>query len=92
MTSMTMDTHRIVKRFKDAGFTEAQAELITDVVRETVRDSIEELATKNDLDKLEFALRSDIKQLRLELIVQFGGMLIIAVGVILTAMRFMLPH
>ncbi len=35
MSALTMDTHRIVKRLKDAGFTDSQAETLTDVIRET---------------------------------------------------------
>jgi hypothetical protein len=35
MSALTMDTDRIVKRLKDAGFTDSQAETLTDVIGET---------------------------------------------------------
>ena len=35
MATLTMDTHRIVKRLKDAGFTDTQAETVTDIIAAT---------------------------------------------------------
>ena len=44
-----LDTHRIVKRLMEAGFSDAQAETVTDVVREARVSDISDLVTKADL-------------------------------------------
>ncbi len=49
MNSLTFDTHRVVKRLTEAGFSSAQAETVTDVLRETREFDLSGLVTKSDL-------------------------------------------
>ncbi|MFV3128162.1 hypothetical protein [Niveispirillum sp. KHB5.9] len=46
---MVMDTHRVVKRLKEAGFTDIQAEVVTDVLRDSREAGLESLVTKSFL-------------------------------------------
>ncbi len=58
--TVVFDTHAYVKKLKSVGFTEEQAE----VQAETIKDLIDDkLATKRDLKELELALKRDIKEL-----------------------------
>ncbi|GEO82004.1 CCDC90 family protein [Pararhodospirillum oryzae] len=58
-----LDTHAFIKKMVGAGMTEAQAEAVTDLVREAQGAAIGELATKTDLA----ALRADLAAQRSEL-------------------------
>jgi hypothetical protein len=75
MTALTFDTHDFVKKLKGVGFSEEQAELLTDLQKTTVINTLEQarhdyelddLATKRDLKELETNLKKDIEILRLE--------------------------
>ena len=50
MTAITFDTHRFVRKLKEAGFEEKQAET--------------ETATRHDLKELELSLKADMQMLR----------------------------
>jgi hypothetical protein len=66
MTSIAFDTHAAANRFKRAGFTEDQVEALVEVARETTAlPDISTLATKSDIEQLQFATKTDIEQLRL---------------------------
>ncbi len=58
--AIAFDTHRFVKRLTGTGFTEAQAEALAD---EQVSLLNSNLATKQDLLKLEGAQKQDLKRL-----------------------------
>jgi hypothetical protein len=75
MSTLTFDTHDFVKKLKGVGFSEEQAELLTDLQKTTVINTLEQarhdyelddLATKRDLKELETNLKKDIEILRLE--------------------------
>jgi DNA-binding transcriptional MerR regulator len=59
MTTAALDTLRIAKRLRDAGFSEAQAESVTDAVREAA-DS-QDLVTKAQLDAALGSLKAELK-------------------------------
>ena len=63
MATVALDTHKIVKRLKDAGFNDLQAETVTDIISETRAIDLADLATKADI----VALRSDMATLRNEM-------------------------
>jgi len=52
MSALALDTHQFVKELTAAGFSEAQAEAVTSVVRRTRDVDISNLATKTDLAEL----------------------------------------
>ena len=76
MAALAFDTHEFVKRLKGAGFSEKQAEVLTDLQKTTAFNTLEqarhdyeldEIASKRDLKELETALKRDIKELELTL-------------------------
>ena len=73
----TLDTLEIVKRLKDAGFSEPQAEAVTTIFRDVREADFAQLATKTDLRELEQRMT-----------IRIGGMLVVATGVLLAAKFF----
>ncbi len=59
MTALAFDTLAITKRLKSHGFTEAQAEAITNEIQHSHEISLENLATKADIKDI----KADIKNL-----------------------------
>jgi hypothetical protein len=72
MSSITFDTHDFVRKLKGVGFSEEQAEVITDLQKTTSANTLEQakhdyeldnIATKRDLKESELQLESKIKEL-----------------------------
>lgn len=61
MATITFDTHQFVRKLRDAGISEAQAEVITEVMRDAVASA--DVATKSDVE----SIRKDMEILRAEL-------------------------
>ena len=59
-----LNTHAVVKKFTQHGFTEEHAELIVDAIN----DQNDQLATKNDLAMLKSELKADITEVRAEIL------------------------
>ena len=62
MAMVSLDTHATVKELKAAGFSEGQAEALTDVVRKSREFDLATLATKADLTTLESRLEARIER------------------------------
>lgn len=60
MTTITFDTHEFVKKLIAAGFTDIQAEALTETVRAAQGVDLSAFSTKGDLKELEGALKRDI--------------------------------
>ena len=58
--AVTIDTLRLAKRLKDAKVPDEQAELLADIFRETQESGTAQLATKQDLERVEQGLRREI--------------------------------
>jgi Protein of unknown function (DUF1640) len=84
----TLDTLEIVKRLKDAGFNEAQAEAVTTIFRDVREADFAQLATKADLEKLQLTTRTDLREMEQRLTIRFGSMIVVATGLLLAA-RFL---
>jgi hypothetical protein len=85
MTTLTFDTHDFVKKLKGVGFSEEQAEVITELQKTTVANTMEKarhdydldnLATKRDLKELELKLQSELDKTKAELIRWVVGVVI----------------
>ncbi len=78
---MVMDTHRMVKRLKEAGFTDTQAEVVTDVLRDARETDRDELVTKgflrSELTEVKSEFRTEIQNLKADL---FKWLLPILIG------------
>jgi hypothetical protein len=85
MSTIPFDTLKLARDLRDkAHFTQEQAEGVTNALAEAFQDNV---ATKDDIRDL----RSDIRDLEQRLIIRLGGMLVIAVGIILAAIRYLPP-
>jgi DNA-binding transcriptional MerR regulator len=62
---MAIDTLKIAKRLREAGFTDPQAEAVVAAVQEGAEGA--EVATKADLGELRAELKAEIAELRFEL-------------------------
>lgn len=69
MTITALDTHQTVKDLTAAGFTDAQAEALTQALRQVQNIDVSDLATKADLVALraEMATKADLADLRNEM-------------------------
>ena len=90
----TFDTLEFAERLKAGGFTEQQARAATEAF---AKATIQELATKADLDNLRHATKADIDGLRVELYREMRelawkmGGLLLAQGAAIVALVKLLP-
>ena len=101
MTAIAFDTHAYVKKLKEAGFTEpqaeAQAEALTVALSQFKSDMhLDELATKRDLKELELTLESrlvdvrrDIEAMKAELLKWIIGLLLAQTGLIAALVKLL---
>jgi hypothetical protein len=103
MAAVPFDTLTLARRLEAAGFPGKQAADTAEALAEAMPGA--ELATKSDLAALkaelmaaltaEIALiRRDVEILRRELTLRLGGMMVVAVGILLAAIRYLptAPH
>ena len=81
MATVTFDTHKFIRRLRDSGMPDEQAEALADALRDVQSEA--ELATKRDIQDL--AMR--IREVELRLTIKIGGMLVIAVGVLAALLK-----
>jgi len=74
---VVFDTHEFVKKLKEAGFSEIQAETLTDLQKITVSNTLEQakhdyhlddLATKRDLNEGQLKLQKEIAETKADLV------------------------
>ena len=71
MAAITFDTHKFIRKLKDAGFEEKQAEALTEALLSAIEDS--ELVTRKDL-QIELApIKSDLTVVKWMLGLLLGG-------------------
>jgi hypothetical protein len=101
MNAVPFDTLKMAHRLEDAGFPARQAAGASEALAEALVGA--DLATKSDMHSLESGLRADMAALRAELMaamellrrdmtIKVGSMMVIAVGVLLAAIRYLPPH
>lgn len=101
MNAVPFDTLKMAQRLESAGFSGQQAAGAAEALAEALVGA--DLATKGDLNSLGNGLRGDmtalearlvgaIELLRRDMTIKFGGMMIVAVGVLLAAIRYLPPH
>jgi hypothetical protein len=73
MASLALDTLRVSKRLREAGFSEPQADAVTGIISEARETSLAELVTKSDLRETKAELKADIAELRSEVKLEIGG-------------------
>ena len=83
MATITFDTHKFIRKLKDSGIPESQAEAIADAFKDAQSEA--ELATKRDIDDL----RRDMREMEQRLTVKLGGMMVAAVAVVATLVKLL---
>lgn len=97
MAEAVFDSLAYFEKMKDAGFTEKQARVQTEALREIVEDR---LATKNDLAGLEKAMKADIanvemrlvnemQKLELRMTTKLGAMLAAAIAIVAALVKLL---
>jgi len=79
MSETTFDTLMYSKKLREAGFTEQQAEIQAEAIKELIDNN---LATKSDLKKLEERLTVCINELNYKLTIRMGGLLVMTVVIL----------
>lgn len=81
MAMVPFDTLKFADKLKAAGISPNQAEAQADALAEVIEVNIQDMVTKDDLAVL-------LKDLEQRLIIDLGGMMVVAVGVIAALVRF----
>jgi hypothetical protein len=87
--SVTFDTLKFVEKLEAGGFTHTQAKAAAEAFAEATS---QELATKTDMLAIRSDItlvRSEIRELELRMTVKLGGLMVVATGVILAAIRYL---
>jgi DNA-binding transcriptional MerR regulator len=94
MTAITFDTHKFIRKLKDAGFEEKQAEAVADAFRDAQTGT--ETVTKHDLKELELSLkaemqtlRSDMQAMEYRMTIKLGGMMAASVAVVAALIKLL---
>jgi hypothetical protein len=90
MNAVPFDTLKLADRLQAGGFTAEQAHAAASALADVVSGA--ELATKQDLLVTRGEVKRDLVELEQRLTIRLGGMLVIAVGVILAASRYLPAH
>ena len=86
MTAITFDSLGYFEKLKEAGFTEEQARVQANAMREVIE---ERLATKADLVQLEERLTSEMQKLELRMTLKLGAMLAASVAIVATLVKLL---
>lgn len=78
MSTITFDTHQLVKELQSKGFSPDQAEGINDALKNAM--TVAEVATTRDLKELEVTLKHEIKEMELRLTMKIGTLMVAALG------------
>jgi len=71
MANITFDTLKFIRRLKDSGIPEAQAEAVAEAFKEA--SSEVELATKQDIERLELRMDGKFRLIKWMLSATFAG-------------------
>ena len=75
MTTLAFDTHRAVKALRDAGFSDEQAEAVTEQIGVAIGENV---ATKSDIA----LVRADMEKLELRLTLRLYAAVAAGVGLV----------
>lgn len=84
MSSLAFDTIKIAKRLKSVGFTEAQSEELVEIYESIINEN---LATKEDIRRLELNFESKMKELELRMTIKLGTIMVLGIGIIATLVK-----
>lgn len=64
MATVAFDTLKFVKRLRESGFGEDQAEALSEAFRDSQETTVSDLATKSDLKALELRFEGELRLLK----------------------------
>jgi hypothetical protein len=88
VTISSLDTLDISRRLKGVGFSDALAEVVTEIIRDARSADIANLANKADIERLEAKFTAQLEILRRDITIRLGGMIIAATAILLAARVF----
>jgi hypothetical protein len=91
------DTLKFARHLESSGLTPQVAGGVAEALADALMGSNlatkdDLLATKNELRAEITGLRHDVELLRRDLTIKLGGMMVVATGVLLAAIRYLPPH
>ncbi len=89
MTAITFDTHKFVRKLKDAGFEEKQAEAVADAFRDAQAETETATATRHDLKELELTLKAEMQAMEYRMTIKLGGMMAASVAIVAALVRLL---
>ncbi len=102
MNAVAFDTLKLARKLEASGMDGAMAAGTAEALAEAMsgaelKADIFNLRGEFGVPRVEFGglrteLRADIEILRRDVVIRFGSMLVIAVGVLITAFRYLPPH
>jgi Protein of unknown function (DUF1640) len=94
MSTITFDTHRFIRKLKEAGFEEKQAEAAADAFRDAQAET--EAITRRDLKELELSLkaeiqlfRGDVQAMEYRMTIKLGGMMAASVAIVAALVKLL---
>jgi hypothetical protein len=101
MSAVPFDTLKFARHLEESGLAASAAAGAAEALADALTGA--DLATKSDIAGVRSELKGDIASLRAEVMnaiellrrditIKFGSMLVIAVGILLTAIRYLPPH
>ncbi|MBK6402090.1 MAG: DUF1640 domain-containing protein [Rhodocyclaceae bacterium] len=89
MSAMTFDTLKFANRLKSAGVPSAQAEAEAEALAEVFDANLKELATREDIKRLETGFDGKLIQLEQRMTIKLGTLMVLAVGVMATLVKLL---
>ena len=86
MSAIAFDTHTFVKRLIEAGMPETQAEVVARQKADLIEDR---LATKDDLERLELRMKSEIESSKSDMIKWVAGLLLAQAALIAALVKLL---
>lgn len=89
MTTLTFDTLKFANRLKAAGAEPKLAEAEAEALAEVFEANLKELATREDLKRLEERLDAKLLHLEQRMTIKLGSLMVVAVGLVAAIVRLM---
>ncbi len=94
---LAFDTHAYIKKLRDAGVSEEQAEIQTEVLVALLDGFLasrrelaeQELSLKRDIKELDGKMETRIKELETRLLTRLGSLLFIGIGLLATLIKLL---
>jgi hypothetical protein len=86
MATITFDTHKYILKLEQAGFTQQQAEAQAEALMDILGSSATDIVTQSYLD---YRLKAELSELKVDLIKWMAGALIAQAGVITALVKLL---